>query len=197
MQALKHHVGTMLDLGFYLVNATTVLLWLFQNIDHRVLIGLIVLGAVFVLVSLCVLAVSLVSKLLFIPNFLLNFLFRIVISFFDIFALEDSPQFQQPPRPPSNSLRSPSNLLDRLSLGREAALASLANADRRLSLPQSLALNPNQWSELETSSTQLSAIDDSRPEQVAPATLVDSRPPLRRSRRLRHVRIRDPYIYSS
>ena len=82
-------------------------------------------------------------------------------------------------------------------LGRDSAIASLANLDRRLSLPQSLALNPEQWSELETPNAQLAALDNSRSELVAPAASVETRPPLRRSRRLRHVRIRDPCIYSS
>ena len=187
----------MLSLEFYLVNATTVLLWLFQICDHRVLIGLIVLGAVFVLVSLCVLAFRIVSYLLFLPNFVLSFLFNVFLYFVDIFIAEDSQRPESSSRPQSSLLRSSSRLLDQFSLDREAAFASLTNLSRRLSLPQSLALNPNQWSELESSNSQLPALDSSRSEQVAPAVLVDSRPPLRRSRRLRHVRIRDPCIYSN
>ena len=187
----------MLDLEFYLVNATTALLWLFQICDHRVLISLIVLGAVFVLVSLCVLAFSVVSNLLFIPNFILNFLFNVLMSIVDIFASEGGLRFEPPARPQGSLLRSSSRLLDRFMIDREGAIASLSNVDRRLSLPQSLALNPNQWSELETSSSQLPALDSSRSEQAAPAVVAESRPPLRRSRRLRHIRIRDPCVYSN
>ena len=187
----------MLDLDFYLVNATTVLLWLFQICDHRVLVGLIGLGAVFVLVSLCVLAFSIVSYLLFIPNFILNFLFNVFMCFVDIFASEDSLRLEPPARPQSSLLRSSSRLLDRFALDRDAAIAGLTSVDRRLSLPQSLALNPNQWSELEAPSPQPPALVSSRSEQAAPAVLVESRPPLRRSRRLRHIHIRDPCVYSS
>ena len=187
----------MLDIEFYLVNATTLLLWLFQNFDHRVLVGLIVLGAVFVLVSLCVLAFRLVSYLLYIPDFVLTFLFNVLLYIVDIFASEDSLRLRQPSRSQSSSLRSTSRLLGRFVLGRDTAIASLANLDRRLSLPQSLALNPNQWSELETPRTQLAALDSSSPELAASSASVEIRPPLRRSRRLRHVRISDPCIYSS
>ena len=187
----------MLDLEFYLVNTTTLLLWLFQNCDHRVLVGLIALGAVFVLVSLCVLAFRLVSYLLYIPDFVITFLFNVLLYIVDFFTSEDSLRFRQPSRSQSSSLRSTSRLLGRFVLGRDSAIASLANLDRRLSLPQSLALNPEQWSELETPNAQLAALDNSRSELVAPAASVETRPPLRRSRRLRHVRIRDPCIYSS
>ena len=187
----------MLDLEFYLVNATTLLLWLFQNCDHRVLVGLIALGAVFVLVSLGVLAFRLVSYLLYIPDFVITFLFNVLLYVVDIFTTEDSLRFRQPSRSQSSSLRSTSRLLGRFVLGRGSAIASLANLDRRLSLPQSLALNPDQWSELETPNAQLAALDNSRSELVAPTASVETRPPLRRSRRLRHVRIRDPCIYSS
>ena len=54
----------MLSIEFYLLNATTVLLWLFQTFSHEVLLLLLLLGAVCVLVSLHVTVFSLVKFML-------------------------------------------------------------------------------------------------------------------------------------
>ena len=186
----------MLELGFYLVNATTVLLWLLQNCDHVALVGFIALGAVFLLVSLCVIAGRIVSNLLYIPNSIIKFLFSVPFYMYDICSSEDSLHSSSSSETPSILLRSPRTLLDQFASDRQAV--SLPPIDRRLSLPQSLALNPSQWSELELlPPRQRQAIVGPETEQSALTSSSSSHPPLRRSRRIRHVRVRDPYIYSS
>ena len=62
----------MLGWEFYTFNATTALLWLFQNFDHELLIVLFALGVLCVFAGLWLLALRLVTSttkvLLFIPN---------------------------------------------------------------------------------------------------------------------------------
>ena len=187
----------MLDFEFYIANATTVLLWLFQDFDHRVLVGLIALGAVFVLVSLCVLAVEIVRILLYFPSFFLSVLFDISRYYIFTFFPEASFRSSQSPQLQSSSLQA-SNMLDRLALDRDATLARLVSFERRLSLPQSLALNPDQWSELEARSPRSVASDsNSNRIQIANSSVAESRPPLRRSRRLQRVRVCDPCVHSN
>ena len=187
----------MLDFEFYLVNATTLLLWLFQICDHRVLIGLIGLGAICVLVSLCVLAFRLVSYALLVPVSVLNFLFSLLANSLGVFLPEDRQYHPPHHRPTSSPLRSPSRLLDRFAFRESIDTNRLANLNSRLSLPQSLASNPSQWAQLETSASHLPALESSRQEQLAHSELVESHSPLRRSRRLSHLRIRHPRAYNS
>ena len=56
--SIRNHVInnylTMLPVEFYFLNATTTLLWLCQTVPHEVLLFLLVLGALCVLVSICI-----------------------------------------------------------------------------------------------------------------------------------------------
>ena len=188
----------MLPPEFYLTNATTVLLWLFQNFDHRLLISLITLGAVCVLVSICVLVSRLVCFFLLFIEIFLSFLFQLSRSVFYVFIRRHIVRPLHRPRLPSYQLQSQSNLLRRLATDNSVELASLDSSARQLNLPQSLALNPGQWAELETRSSQPQLADrfDS-PRLLASSNLVRIRPPLRRSRRLQRARVCSPCICSN
>ena len=188
----------MLPPEFYLTNATTVLLWLFQNFDHRLLISLITLGAVCVLVSICVLVGRMVYFFLLFIEILLSFLFQFSRPLFYMLIQRHIVRPLHRPRLPSFQLQSQSNLLRRLATDNSVELASLDSSARQLNLPQSLALNPGQWAELETRSSQPQLADrfDS-PRLLASSNLVRIRPPLRRSRRLQRARVCSPCICSN
>ena len=134
----------MLVWEFYTLNTTATLLWLCERIDHTVLLGLIALGAVCVLVCLCVLASNLVSISFSLVRTIISTSLDIVLPGEDI--------------PPvcswssSYVLRPRQDLCDPSNAVRDAALAHLAPADGSLTLPQSLALNPDQWPELRSRS---------------------------------------------
>ena len=173
-------VVTMLDWEFYVLNATTTLLWLCQTVDHLVLVGLISLGAVCVLVSLCVLAGSLVRLSFSISRTVFSTLFDIsdpgdvlppVSSWTSSYVLR-----------PGQGLCDPSDILG------GAALARLPPPDDSLSLSQSLALNPDQWPELPArSSVQVN--DPSFPPHSVGSH--EQRSALRRSRRQQRARTID------
>lgn len=193
----------MLEWEFYIFNATTALLWLFQNCDHSMLIGLIILGAVCVLAGSLVLVVRLVSSILYIPPSIIHCLFDFVKY---AVSSEVSSRPSQSFSSVNNLLQSSSSLLQRLSLERDAALARLRSLDRRLSLPQSLALHPAQWTQLESDRPAVPAIeaDPSSPivvnddDNVTSSSPIFLRPPSpRRSRRLQHrARVRNCYCSS-
>ena len=188
----------MISYEFYLINATTVLLWLFQNFDHRVLIGLIALGAVCVIVSLCVISYRLVCALLFISDILLYFLLQIIQYIYFSLVFETIPRPSQPQRPMSNLLHTGSNLLHRFALDNEPELVRNASQTPQLSLPQALALHPNQWAELDARSNQPSVnIGEDSSRQLAGVSERSSQQPLRRSRRIRRTQVCDPCIHSN
>ena len=170
----------MLDWEFYALNATATLLWLCQSFEHTVLLGLIALGAVCVLVCLCVLASSLVRISFSAVRTTLG-------AFFDILFPGDV-------LPPVSSwtssyvLRPGQGLCDPSNAIRDAALAHLPPPDDGLSLPQSLALNPDQWPELHARSSR--QLDDSVPPQHLPVSR-ERRPALRRPRRQQRARATD------
>ena len=177
----------MLDWEFYVLNATSVLLWLCQTIDHGMLIGMIALGALSLVVSLVVSAVRLVRVLVSLAKTLLAYFLSIFNSSED--TTSQSPRF----RSSSYQLRSPQvptlAPVDRFESMRDAALARLPSCDDRLSLPQSLALNPDQWSECDAPHCPTSiapSVISSEVHPLAPADTRarrDSRPSVRRSRR--------------
>ena len=90
-----------------------------------------------------------------------------------------------------------------LAFSRRASQLRLPSDSQRLSLPQSLALHPNQWSEIEASrSSPLASIADSSRASALELTdepSVAVQRPLRRSNRLRarHVRLRNSCLNSS
>ena len=189
----------MLDWEFYCVNATTMLLWLFQRIDHGVLISLVVLGALCVLVSTCVLASRLVSYMLSTLFFLLNIIFfNIPFSMLRRTLLRGAVANASAVRTSSRiELPATSEILERLMLGAaRPAVASLMGTQRPLSLPQHLALNSNQWTELEASRSVDATPQDVIPCRPVALNAVEDDPPtspqiyVRRSARIRRARVR-------
>ena len=190
----------MLDWQFYCVNATTMLLWLFQCCDHGVLVGLVALGALCVLVSACVIATRLVSCVLMISMFFLNFVFINFPSFVlrQAFSQSNTPGVSEVHTPSRVELPATSEILERLVLGAaRPAVASLMGAQRALSLPQHLALNSNQWTELEASHRPVPHVQEAalpcRPVALDVAEASPSPPlqsPVRRSARIRRARAR-------
>ena len=161
------------------MNATATLLWLCQRIEHTVLLGLIALGAVCVLVCLCVLACSSI-----------RFSVRIVRTSFSTIIDVCFPGDVLPPEcswSPSYVLRPRQGLCDPSDIFRDAALAHLTPSDdSNLSLPQSLALNPDQWPELPARSSH--RVNEAVP-PLHPVESGEQRPALRRSRRQQRAHV--------
>ena len=159
----------MLTWEFYALNTTTFLLWLFQNCPHEVLTLIFALGAVCLLgLSICT-VFRVVYTFIRVIFFLFNIVPKLVLSFF------------KPPRRTrhtSRSLTADSNL-PTVSLDRPHP----PHVDSELTLPQSLALYPEQWSEIEVSRARANSSEFAQP-PAAP-----TRPLLRRSRRGQRARI--------
>ena len=202
----------MLDLEFYLVNATSVLLWLFQTCPHEVLLGLIALGALCVLVSVIVFVFRTVVISFYLVRFLLFYLPHGSVDLFVgivryalwngrasgslSYPLFDLPQPPEPPAPHNSSHAAPL----RSALSRQASLLRLPSENHRLSLPQTLALHSNQWSAIEASrSVSPDSIADGPSSLSIDPSSVETRVPPRRSNRVRarHLRMRDTCVCSS
>ena len=181
----------MLPTDFYLLNATTLLLWLFQTCSHEVLIILISLGVIVVVISLFLLVLSSIRLVLYLAIDKLNSIFRkIVLNYLLYFR-----------RTPSCSTTPV--LRDAVYRRIISDSSTDTNLDpllgRRLSLPQLLALHPAQWAAIEsavqTDLTRPAQIEDSvevntstQPLNNIPTQQTNSQPTLRRSRRTRRVR---------
>ena len=176
----------MLVWEFYALNTTTFLLWLFQNCPHDVLTFIFALGAVCLLGLSVYTVFSVVYTLIRVILFLLSIVLKLTISFF------------KPPRRlrrASRSLPADSNLLvsDRSADNARSARGNVPtapqdrpsplHADPELTLPQSLALYPDQWSEIEVSRARANSSEFAQP-SGAP-----TRPHLRRSRRGQRARV--------
>ena len=183
----------MLTWEFYSLNATTMLLWLLQNIDHEVLLCLVVLGAVCVLVSALVIACRLARIILSIPMFLCIHLLNLFIYVIKRLILRVEPS-QLPETFPSVNTELPidDEVFRQLSLSTNPVAARLMGPTSRpsLSLPQTLALHSNQWNELEASRSTSQTRE--LPTRLADST-IDAEvegPLLRRSARIRRRRAR-------
>ena len=196
---MEHFVRNILDNEFFLVNATTTLLWLFQNIDHKVLVGLIVLGAVCVLVGSCVLAVRTIQIIFSLFNLLVIVLFNTSRFLCRILIPKNPFRLHFSISPRGTLPRASGNLPPGFIVDRELEIDNrLANTDRQLSLPQSLALSPDRWAEIEVCGIQPQRLArETQARQLATRPAGGSRTPLRRSRRLLRARVCDPCIYSS
>ena len=190
----------MLPTEFFLLNATTLLLWLFQFCSHDALLLFILLGVFILLFILS----SIIYKLVHVGTrflcILLNYTLRKYLSSY-FCPLQGFPLVQHLPTFTSavfNRIISDSRSDSRSDRNYTPHL------DRRLTLPQILALNPVQWAALEAVNNPIVSEPDStdisenivipRPTVTAasshPTTPVTS---LRRSRRTRRTR----NIYSS
>ena len=176
----------MLSWEFYALNTTTFLLWLFQNCPHEVLTLIFALGAVCLLeLSICT-VFRVVYAFIRVIFFLFDIVPQLVLSFF------------KPPRRSrhtSRSLTADSNLpvADRATSSVLAARGNVPtvsldrphppHVDSELTLPQSLALYPEQWSEIEVSRARANSSEFAQPPAAS------TRPLLRRSRRGQRARI--------
>ena len=177
---------TMLPVEFYMLNATTVLLWLCQICSHEVLLLLITLGVLCVLGSVSMF----VFRVVFRCSVLVQCSFRLI----NRMIVELLPKFIRDPR----SLPSVSGNVPAL-LARSQRPLRLELDGQRLSLPQALALFPSQWDNFDSAHTTSSMpesvqSDASSPHHTPAVTRVTtprarSRVPLRRSSRISRVRL--------
>ena len=175
----------MLPTEFYMLNATTALLWLFQNCSHEVLLFVVILGALCILVSIGTIVVRLVRIAFSIALIIACIFLRRV---FQRYFAQDATQRNTRMLTQNNSIAN--SEANSLSLGRIIGSIVDSSQPRSLSLPQALALHPAQWSQLETNPT-LAALPSST-ETSAPLVSTETvvlRPPLRRSRRVPRARI--------
>ena len=185
-----------------MLNATTTLLWLCQTCSHEGLLLLIVLGALVVVVSSAMLISSILVRFRLVCRlgyYILYIIYNIIFTYFfrsvarrgysvirdfntdgDGDIVRANPLISYAPRS--------------LGLGR-----NLDRSSRRLSLPQSLALHPQQWAEIESSPTS-SYMPDSLPPSASSSRsnsrsriVASSASPLRRSSRTPRPRV----VYSS
>ena len=186
----------MLPTEFFLLNATTLLLWLFQYCSHDVLLLFILLGAfifLFILSNTIYKIVRIGTRFLCI---ILNYTLRKYLSSY-FCNLQRIPLARHLPA-------FASTVISRIISDSSSDSSYTPHLDRRLTLPQILALNPVQWAALEAVNnptvSEPDNIDNSeniiRQHQLAntasshPTTPIAS---LRRSRRARRTR----NIYSS
>ena len=180
----------MLSIEFYLLNATTVLLWLFQTFSHEVLLLLLLLGAICVLVSLHVTVFSLVKFMFSLVLELVRIAIRKLVFYFSP-SLRDSFPIGNLPITYDSSLIYP-------TLDNSAGTTCSFISNRGLNLPQTLALHPERWAALEAQARL--SVTDAEPNSSSEvayrqlASTANNEPsaiPLRRSRRAR--RARTPY----
>ena len=174
----------MLPVEFYFLNATTTLLWLCQTLPHEVLLFLLALGALCVIVSVCIVVFRIVSScsvLLKLSLFTINYLLRKSLSkYFNTSVI------------PSFALR---NIIQPVN-----EPSRFVYQGQSLTLPQILALHSGPWTNLNMShtdstlpdsitSTETSPRITSEPSPLTPLTST-TRVPLRRSSRIIRARAR-------
>ena len=178
----------MLPAEFYLLNATTLLLWLFQTCPHEVLLLVILLGVLFTVVSICIFTFSIVKYSFSIALALVSIALRRCI----FRSIAHSTTFSSMGNPPITS----NTLIDRILSDHSSDTSPSTTQRRGLSLPRYLALHPTQWSAVEAAiHPPLPAPEPSAPpsprdtlvQHASSAPSVPS-PPLRRSTRRRRVR---------
>ena len=181
----------MLQMEFYLQSATTLLLWLFQICSHEALALLILLGVLVVAIGLSRLGLSITRVIISIALGFLNIVLRkLFLRYF--LSSEQTPPVRIFPA------------LNSISLARVLSDSSSENSNsprsnNRLTLPQYLALHPEQWHALEAAINNTTPL----PESSAFNSLLDTTgqfssastrtpaptpPTLRRSTRLRRPR---------
>ena len=174
----------MLPVEFYFLNATTTLLWLCQTVPHEVLLFLLVLGALCVLVSICIVVFRIVASC----SIVLRFTLMILNSLLRKYLLQYFTNHSVPFLALSNLLQA-----------RNELPASFHQA-RSLTLPQLLALYSGPWPSSEilptdssmpesVPSSELTPETNTQPQQLASASST-SRTPLRRSSRIVRARAR-------
>ena len=180
----------MLSTEFYLLNATTLLLGLFQYCSHELLLLFLLLGVLVVIAGLFNLVFRIFkigfSSVLDLVNYILR---KLLVSLF-IYSPRTSivrniPTFTN-------------TILGRIISDSSSDSNNIPPLDRRLTLPQILALHPIQWSALEAinnSHTETNPSEHIESNNIPVQTVISSAldqnsliPVLRRSRRLRRAR---------
>ena len=186
----------MLPTEFFLLNATTLLLWLFQFCSHDALLIFILLGVFIILFIISRLIYKLVRVGTKFICILLNYALRkYLLSYFS--SLQRIPFARHLPA-------FASTVISRIVSDSSSDSNYTPHLDRRLTLPQILALNPVQWAALEAGNNPIISEPDNTdnseniiiPRQTVTIASSDPTTPLaslRRSRRARRTR----NIYSS
>ena len=176
----------MLPVEFYMLNATTVLLWLCQNCSHEMLLMFFILGVLCVLCSASVFVFRVVFKCSVLVQCSMRLINRLIVEHLPKY-IRDSSRFSS----------APGNLPALLASSQRPL--RLEFDGQRLSLPQALALFPSQWDSFDSAHTTSSMpesvrSDEPSPRHMSPVTRVTAsragtRVPLRRSSRISRVRL--------
>ena len=176
----------MLPVEFYMLNATTVVLWLCQICSHEVLLMLITLGVLCVLGSVSVVVFRVVFRCSVFMQCSVRLINRLIV--------EILPKFIREPR---GSIFASGNLP--AALARSQRPLRLEFDGQRLSLPQALALFPTHWDNFDSAQTTSSMpesvqSDEPSPRRASAPTRASSprasnRVPLRRSTRISRIRL--------
>ena len=149
----------MLPTEFYLVNATTLLLWLFQNCSHEVIVSLIILGVLFIFISTTKLSFS-------VTNLVVRLALALVRLVFRNYLYSYLRRYRQPA---DNSILPSIRDLVLRRIVSDSTSDSNNSARDRINLPQYLAFHPEQWAAIEAAVHTVST--DS--ELVAPNSLLN------------------------
>ena len=187
----------MLPTEFYLQNATTLLLWIFQFCSHDVLLFLILLGVLVVVCSISILGLN-VTRIGY----------SLVIDIVNIFLRKLLNNYFQPSEHifAPNAVSALSNSIFRRIVSdstTDSSTIDTNNNNQTPRLPQYLALQPAQWAAIEAAINNTcietenpvfnSLLDTTGQFSSAPRNAPMPSPPLRRSNRLRRPR----NLYSS
>ena len=150
----------MLPTEFYLVSATTLLLWLFQHCSHEVIVLLIILGVLFIFINIAKLSFSVASLVVSLGLSLVRLVFKnFLYSYFS--------RYWQPAD--NRILPSIRDIVLRRIIS-DSNSESNNTAGDRINLPQYLAFHPEQWAAIEAAVNTVTT--DS--ELVAPNSLLNS-----------------------
>ena len=177
---------TMLPVEFYMLNATTVLLWLCQNCSHEMLLMFFTLGVLCVLCSASVFVFRVAFKCSVFVQCSVRLINRMIVEHLPKY-IRDSSRFS-----------SASGNLPAVLASSQRPLR-LEFDGQRLSLPQALALFPAQWDNFDSALTTSSMPESVRSDEPSPrhasnvnrvsTPRVGTRVPLRRSSRISRVRL--------
>ena len=166
----------MLPIEFYFFNATTALIWLYQNCSHEALILLIGLGALGLVVVVGITAYRLASEVIDLFVLILNVLCNHSIRMYTI---------QRRPRATSHLRSISGNVLDNLrSSETHESNLGLTNSSGRIGVPSALALHPLQWDAVDPRHSPSPRLAPQAIEAIVSSPRI-TRASLRRSRRPR------------
>ena len=166
----------MLPIEFYVLNATTALIWLYQNCSHEALILLFGLGALALVAVVGITVYRLASEIIELFLLLLNVLCNHSLRMYTTQRRTRATSHLR-----SNSSRSLENL--RSPETHESSIG-LTGTSGRTRVPSVLALHPLQWDAVEARQSQSPRLAPQTIDALVPSPR-PSRVSLRRSRRVR------------